>query len=154
LTWVDSNENNVWDEGELPVEGVEFQVNDTRNNYLDVGSSAISDWEGNSRVLVWLPGCPSAKFEVLAIPPAGYYLLSDQALKIKGVGYGSDDPILFPVQREIGFPTSTPYAPKLQCDTYPIGAEIIKTAPMAQFGLHEQSAVYQRNILMGKTLSY
>ena len=129
LTWLDINENGVWDEGELPIEGVRFQVNDIKNNYQNVGSPAISDWEGKSAAQVWLPGCPSAKFEVLAVPPEGYYFVSSSVVEVQGSGYGNDDPILFPLNRESGFPTPLAYASKLQCKTYPIGSEDLKIAP-------------------------
>jgi hypothetical protein len=127
--WVDTNGNGLWDEGEQPVEGVRFQVNDVLNNYENVGNGAISDWEGKADAFVWLPGCPSAKFEVLAFPPEGYYLIADQVVEFKGSGNGHDDPVLFPLGREPGFPTPTAYAPKLHCTTYPIGAENFRIAP-------------------------
>jgi Two component regulator propeller len=129
LTWVDTNENGVWDEGEQPVEGVHFQVNDIFNNYTDVGRIAISDWNGKAGTSVWLPGCPSAKFEVLAILPEGYAFVSDPVVQIEGRRYGSEDPILFPLRREAGYPTPTAYPPKLQCATFPIGAEDFEIAP-------------------------
>ncbi|RIK30471.1 MAG: hypothetical protein DCC56_09105 [Anaerolineae bacterium] len=129
LTWIDANENGVWDEGELPVEGVKFQVNDTQNNINDVGDIAVSDWEGKAQAFVWLPGCPSAKFEVLAFPPDGYDFVSNQVVEIHGSGYGSEEPILFPLALKPGFSIPTAYAPKLECKTYPLGAEEFKIAP-------------------------
>jgi len=129
LTWNDTNENGVWDDGEQPIEGVRFEVNDVLNNYENVGAQAVSDWEGKAQASVWLAGCPSAKFEVLAFSPEGYSFVSDQVVEIKGSGYGSDDPILFPLNRKGGYATPTVYAPKLQCITFPIGAEDLKIAP-------------------------
>lgn len=156
LTWIDANENGVWDEGELPVEGVKFQVNDTQNNINDVGDIAISDWEGKAQAFVWLPGCPSAKFEVLAFPPEGYDFVSNQVVEISGSGYGSEEPILFPLILKSGFSIPTAYAPKLECKTYSIGAEEFKIAPNGSVWAvtWDSGAVYERERDAWKTIPF
>ena len=129
LSWVDENGNGKWDRGESPLEGVQLHVNDTLNNYEDVGSRSTSDWNGRSNVSVWLPGCPSARFEVYALPPTGYQSTTNNTVQITGPGYGNRDRIQFGFSRLAGFPSPTPYAPGLACKVYPQPAQDISTAP-------------------------
>jgi ligand-binding sensor domain-containing protein len=128
LSWVDENGNGQWDAGELPLEGVQFHINDTRNHYQDVGGRSISDWNGRANVFVWLPGCPAAHFEVYAVPPTGYQLTTSRVIQIAGLGYGNRDSIYFGFSRLAGFPSPTPYAPSLTCKVYPQPAQDISTA--------------------------
>jgi streptogramin lyase len=126
--WIDENGNNIWDEGEPPLEGVQFHVNDIRNDYKDVGGRAESDWNGKAKVFVWLPGCPSARFEVYAVPPLGYKPVNDKAVQITGAGYGRDDEIQFGFVRVEGYLTPTPYISRLNCITYSRSVEDMTTA--------------------------
>ena len=128
LSWVDENGNGLWDAGELPLEGVQLHVNDTRNNYKDVGRRSVSDWNGHANVFVWLPGCPAARFEVYAIPPTGYQLTTKSVVQVAGSGYGNSDPVMFGFSRLAGFPSPTPYAPGLTCKVYPEPAQDIMAA--------------------------
>lgn len=70
--WVDRDEDGVWDPGESSLPDVQFFVDDVRNQSTNVGDEAISNHEGEALVYVWLPGCPSADFEIYAKPPSGY----------------------------------------------------------------------------------
>lgn len=129
LSWVDENGNGQWDAGELPLEGVQFHVNDTLNNSKDVGGRSVSDWNGHANIFVWLPGCPAARFEVYAIPPTGYQLTTDRVVQVTGPGYGNSDTIHFGFSRLPGFQSPMPYAPGLTCKVYPQPAQDISTAP-------------------------
>jgi hypothetical protein len=70
--WVDENQNGVWDDGEKPLAGVQFIIDDIRNNLQDVGEEAISGEDGKAALSVWLPGCPTVEFEISAKPPDGF----------------------------------------------------------------------------------
>jgi len=123
VAWVDQNANGTRDVGEPPLEGVHFRVYDTTRGNAEVGSRAITDWYGRTTLLVWLPGCPSAKFSVGAEPPEGYLPIVDAPIPIEGSGYGSDAPIDLGFVRVAGYPSPTPYIPGLECTLYPIEAE-------------------------------
>jgi hypothetical protein len=73
----DRNGNGKWDKGEPPLAGVNFQIDDVLNNFqgvafTDEGKSLTSGKNGTVNMYVGLPGCPDVKFEVYAVPPAGY----------------------------------------------------------------------------------
>ena len=148
LSWVDENGNGQWDTGEPPLEDVQLHVNDTLNNYKDVGRQSISDWNGRSNVLVWLPGCPSARFEVYAVPPTGYQLTTNNFVQITGPGYGNSDPIQFGFSRLAGFPSPTPYAPGLTCKVYSQPAQDISAASDGAIWTvyFDEVAKYDRNL--------
>lgn len=80
--WVDENQNGVWDPGEEPLAGVEFIIDDVRNNYQDVGDEAISDEQGEAQLSVWLPGCPTVEFEISAIPPEGFQPTTPERISV------------------------------------------------------------------------
>ncbi len=94
--WIDENANGAWDDGEIPLEGVEFHVDDILNSYTDVGNRSISNQNGKASIDVWLPGCPKTRFELYAMPPSGYRLTTKARLRMGGVGYrGNGDPLRF-----------------------------------------------------------
>lgn len=126
--WVDENANGIWDEGEPPLEGVEFHVDDILNGHADVGR-ATSDWDGKANISVWLPGCPKARFEVYAEPPSSYRLTTDVRLPVEGTGYGDSGPFRFGFALLPGFPTPTPYTRSLQCKAYNQEARDIGISP-------------------------
>ncbi|MBN2006200.1 MAG: hypothetical protein JXA21_22785 [Anaerolineae bacterium] len=80
--WVDMNANSVWDDGEAPLKGVAFHVDDVRNGYEDVGNPSVSGWSGTGAIEVWLPGCPKTRFELYATPPVGYRLTTEARLRM------------------------------------------------------------------------
>ena len=69
--WLDENRNGVQDEGEPPLEGVMFLIDDVRNNYQRVGERSISNAEGKADLGVFIAGCPATDFEVYAVAPPG-----------------------------------------------------------------------------------
>lgn len=76
--WIDENENGNWDNGEQPLSGVEFKVDDALNDLTDVAGPAVSDNDGRALLAVWLPGCPDVHFEVYALPKEGYRFTTPQ----------------------------------------------------------------------------
>jgi streptogramin lyase len=126
--WVDENANGIWDEGEPPLEGVEFHVDDVLNGYTNMGN-AISDWKGIARISLWLPGCPKARFEVYAEPPTGYRLTTDARLPAEGEGYGGSGPFRFGFAPLPGFSTPTPHTRSLQCRAWNPGAQNFGLGP-------------------------
>ena len=93
--WIDENQNGVWDNNESPLAGVQFYVDDIRNNYQDVGAQAISDENGRARLSVWLPGCPDVKFEISAKPPEGFQLTTPDRLAVSKDAFGNSQKDLF-----------------------------------------------------------
>ncbi len=128
-SWVDDDGNGTWDEGEAPLEFVAVHVNDVKNDYRDVGlDTAVTDWNGETRVTVWLPGCPKARFEVYALAPEGYQALRPDPVPVLGPGYGSSDLIQFPFAELSGHASPTPYVAKLQCADLGSGAADLAVA--------------------------
>lgn len=70
--------------------GVEFFIDDVRNHFARVGSTAVSDTNGEARLSVSLPGCPQVEFEVSAPAPAGYRATTPERVRQRG-----DEPFLF-----------------------------------------------------------
>jgi streptogramin lyase len=83
-TWIDENQNGVWDPGEKPLENVLFYIDDVRNNYQKVGGRSISNLNGEAGLYVWLPGCPDASFEIYPEVPNGYKLTTPERQSAKG----------------------------------------------------------------------
>ena|GEM_PF-3569521 len=80
IAWVDTNEDGVRDEGELPLCGVRFHVDDVWNHYDDVGRGGMSNLDGEASISVRLPGCPKVRFEVYVEVPPGYRLTTAKRL--------------------------------------------------------------------------
>jgi len=115
--WIDQNGNGKRDDNDIPLEDVEFQVNDTLNNFEDVSEPAISDGNGKAKLSVWLPGCPDTNFEVYAIPPVGYQVITDKTIEIKDEQVGTAV-LSFGFALIDGYPPPTPYIAGLTCKTY------------------------------------
>lgn len=82
VAFLDRNGNKVHDDGDIPLEGVTFQVDDTYNSYSKVfNGKNVSDAKGHVSIRVRLPGCPKAEFEVYVEPLAGYVLTTDARIK-------------------------------------------------------------------------
>jgi streptogramin lyase len=129
LAWVDENGDGRRDSTEPPLEGVRFRVDDIHNGIQDVGGASVSDWNGQAGVDVWLPGCPHARFKVLAEAPVGYRPKTEASVEVTGAGYGGSDTLEFGFTRNEGFPTPTPYVPGLTCTIYDQYVDDITIAP-------------------------
>jgi len=115
--WIDENRNGIKDDGEPPLSDVQFFVDDTDNKYTDVGGDSITNWKGESRLSVWLPGCPKTKMEVYPQIPLGYELTTSPRLK----GGKSDETYEFGFAYLPGVPTATPLPPAPVCKSYKVG---------------------------------
>ena len=93
--WVDENQNGVWDNEEEPLAGVQFFVDDIRNDYQDVGDEAISAEDGKAHLSVWLPGCPNVKFEIYANPPEGFQATTSDRLAVSKDAFRNSQQDLF-----------------------------------------------------------
>jgi hypothetical protein len=97
--FIDINSNKQLDKGEPPLAGVTFHVDDTLNNFTDVGSGAdpgtkaVSDPLGNAKVTVWLPGCPQVDFDMYIDPPEGYAPATPERVHLRSDD--SENPVLF-----------------------------------------------------------
>ena len=96
--FVDLNTNGQWDKGEPPLSGVEAHVDDTLNQFTDVGHGtedfvAITDSTGTTTLLVRLPGCPEHHFVVYSKAPAGYTLTTPDRVNAEIID--DNTPILF-----------------------------------------------------------
>jgi SdrD B-like domain len=81
-TWIDSNHNGVWDNNEQPLKGIAIHVDDVKNKLINVALPVSTDQNGNAKLEVWLPGCPSVSFEVYADVPTGYQLTTKQRISV------------------------------------------------------------------------
>ncbi|MDO9546087.1 MAG: hypothetical protein Q7J07_04975 [Pelolinea sp.] len=95
--WVDSNANGTLDDGELPLQNVEFAV-DGMYAYSAAKGRGISDEDGNARIDTWTPGeCPE-KFTVRATLPDGYLLTTDDTQVFFGEQITISPTVLFGFQ--------------------------------------------------------
>jgi streptogramin lyase len=115
------NGNGVRDQGDPPLPGVTFHVNDILNGYSDVGDAdGPSDWKGEVQLTVWLPGCPDARFEVYPDTPPGYRALSDSRPTADD---GSSNIVFgFGFSQLPGLPTIAPRSSPPSCVSYHLGA--------------------------------
>ena len=76
FAFIDENANGKHEQGEPPLAGVAFHVDDVLNKYVDVGyhHPEITDEDGKGWLSVWLPGCPEVALEVYTVPSDGYVL--------------------------------------------------------------------------------
>lgn len=81
-TWVDENENGIWDDNEAPLPDVKCFVEGAYT--VGVGKAA-SNQDGEAHLSVMLAGCPKeAVFSVYAEPPSGYRLTTQARLSARG----------------------------------------------------------------------
>lgn len=95
--WVDVNENGIWDDGEAPLSGVQFFIDDVQNDYQDVGREAITDENGEANLIVWMPGCPNVSLEISVQPPDGYRSTTPDRIAVskKELRNSNEDEFLF-----------------------------------------------------------
>lgn len=117
FAWIDTNEDGVWDATEVPLPGVQFQINDTLNAFTDVGSDAVSDWKGYAYPTVFLPGCPDAEFEIIARSPPNYRTTTPAQMVAP-----SNGTFRFGYTYIEGAPTVTPRLPSMACAPLTISA--------------------------------
>ncbi len=117
--WLDENGNGILDQGEPPLAGVPFFVDDTFNDYSRVNGNAMTGPQGYADLIVWLPGCPKYKFEVYPIVPTGYRLTTPPRIAIEEDF--SEEPYSFGFAYLPGVPTITPRPDiPLTCGSYPV----------------------------------
>jgi hypothetical protein len=89
--WVDSNEDGLVNNGELPLSDVEIHV-DVANRLADeggVGWSAITDKNGDVQLHVSIPGCSDTVFDVYADIPEGYRITTRPRIEVNRDFWGS-----------------------------------------------------------------
>ncbi len=95
LAWEDSDADGVREEGEPPLEGVEFSITGYYA-YSFAGGQGTTDAQGLLTIDTWAPGgCGGDDFEIRATPPEGYLASSDTTLKVS--------PGQIPLDFEFGF---------------------------------------------------
>ncbi|MBN2500434.1 MAG: hypothetical protein JXB38_06660 [Anaerolineales bacterium] len=77
--WIDTNQNGVWDEGEDPLPGVMFSVDDVRNGDEKV-ITAQGGENGAVKLVIELKQCPSVAYAVYVEVPQGYRLTTPERL--------------------------------------------------------------------------
>lgn len=89
-TWVDKNENEIWDDNEPPLPDVKCFLEGTYT--VGVGE-AVSNLNGKAHLSVMLAGCPKeAVFSVYVELPSGYRLTTQERLPAQSHDEG---PFLF-----------------------------------------------------------
>ena len=81
-TWVDRNENGIWDDDESPLPNVTSIV----ESFESVGiAEATSDEKGEARLYVLLSGCPrEVIFYVYVLSPPGYRVSTRSVIPVQG----------------------------------------------------------------------
>ena len=77
--WIDANQNGIWDEGEAPLPGVVFYVDDVRNGDEKV-MTAQGGENGAVKLVIELTQCPSVEYAVYVEVPEGYRLTTPERL--------------------------------------------------------------------------
>jgi hypothetical protein len=121
--WVDQNNNLKKDQGEPPLEGVQFNAYDTINGDATLRDSAITDWEGKAILSFDKPASGPIKISIDAIPPEGYQPIEKGSKRIKNFGDSDKPPIEFGFSRVAGIESPTPKPPALDCTIYSIKSE-------------------------------
>jgi len=85
IAFVDTNANGVRDSAEPPLKDVHFHIDDMHNHITNIGS-AQTNATGEAKLFLWLPGCPTTKFEVYTDPLPGYSLITSARLNERDVG--------------------------------------------------------------------
>jgi ligand-binding sensor domain-containing protein len=118
--WVDLDHNGKRDQNDPPLPGVMFHVDDILNKYVDVaGRTGLSNWKGESKLSVWLPGCPSARFEIYPDTPPGYRPISE--MRIAANVRSSGKTFTFGFAQLDTMPTITPRPPTPICESFRLG---------------------------------
>jgi len=80
-TWVDRNENAVWDAGEPPLPNVKCFV----ESFKAAGTAqAVSNEKGEARLYVLLAGCPrEVAFFIYVLPPSSYRMVTQTTIPAK-----------------------------------------------------------------------
>lgn len=81
--WLDINTNGIWDDDEVPLSGVRFFVDDIYNRFRRVNDEAITDQNGQAFINVFLPGCPTYKFEIYTVMEPKYRLTTPARLDVE-----------------------------------------------------------------------
>lgn len=70
--WIDMDEDGIWDNSELPLEGVEFQIDGQfASMYSDY--PCVSNGDGKCIISTWTPGeCEPREYKIAAVTPEPY----------------------------------------------------------------------------------
>ena len=83
--WIDQNEDGIWTDDEVALEGVSFMIRD--GNRGPIGPWPMESAKDGSAVLsAFLPGCPRVKLEVYVDTPAGYLLTTEPRVPVRDEG--------------------------------------------------------------------
>ncbi len=119
VAWIDANANGVYDQDEQALSGVTFHVDDALNGYSDVGQGYfITNSKGETKLAVWLPGCPNASFEVYPDSPSGFQLTTEPRLSADVRDFGKT--LEFGFDYMAGMPTATPPLQLSHCTSHQI----------------------------------
>ena len=66
VAWLDTNNNGIWDEDEVPLTNVEFYVDGWNDWYIDDAFASKDAPTGGVGIVVWLAGCPDVSFQACA----------------------------------------------------------------------------------------
>ncbi len=78
--YLDQNQNGQLDANEESLADIAFHIDDVLNKYVDVGFPAKSNRQGESKLMVFVAGCPKTKMEVYIDVPKGYRLTTPARL--------------------------------------------------------------------------
>jgi hypothetical protein len=129
--WVDQNNNAIRDVGEPPLEGVQFNADNTKYGDITLEDSAITDWNGEAILRFNRSDCDSIKISINASLPEGYQPFDTDSKRIKNCGGDKPHPIDFGFIQLAGFPSPTPKIPGFDCVIYPLKEEDIGVENLA-----------------------
>jgi hypothetical protein len=70
-TWVDKNENGIWDSDEQPLAGTHCSVSSSK---AIEGDESVTNEQGEAKLYTMFPGCPDASLVISVQPQPGYHL--------------------------------------------------------------------------------
>jgi hypothetical protein len=113
--WIDEDEDGIWDASELPLAEVAIRADDPDGDYKDMGLSSVTDWTGESEVIVLTTHCERARFEVYPDVPAGMRLTSSEQV----LSLAEGETAYFGFNYLEGVASPTPYQARLTCQLFP-----------------------------------
>lgn len=134
FVWIDQNGDGEYQEGEQPIPDVPVLIDDTLNDYTDVGGKAKTSLGGVADLSVWLPGCPDVEFEIYIQVPDGYVLTTPARVRVDGY----DDRSSFGLTYLPGVSTATPLPPAPVCKLLPFP----RNRKIVDFSISDDGAIW------------